>query len=181
MPKIYLSPSLQEFNEYVNGGNEEQYMNLIADALEPYLIANNIQFTRNNPEQTLSEVINQSNQGNYDLHLALHSNAAPPSLAGKLKGADIYYYPSSKYGQIFANMVADNYKSIYPDPDNVTTIPTTVLGELKRTKAPAILIETAYHDNPEDAQWIKDNVDNIAKNLAISLTEYFGMPFVDIK
>ena len=28
MPTIYLSPSTQEFNPYVNGGNEEYYMNL---------------------------------------------------------------------------------------------------------------------------------------------------------
>ena len=37
MPKIYLSPSTQEFNQYVGGGNEEQYMNLLADYMEPYL------------------------------------------------------------------------------------------------------------------------------------------------
>ena len=39
MPLIYLSPSTQEFNPYVNGGNEEYYMNLIADAMVPYLEA----------------------------------------------------------------------------------------------------------------------------------------------
>ena len=30
MPRIYLSPSLQEFNQYTGGGNEELYMNLVA-------------------------------------------------------------------------------------------------------------------------------------------------------
>ena len=29
MPKIYLSPSLQEYNPYVDGGNEEYYMNCL--------------------------------------------------------------------------------------------------------------------------------------------------------
>ena len=28
MPILYLSPSTQEYNPYVNGGNEEQYMSL---------------------------------------------------------------------------------------------------------------------------------------------------------
>ncbi|MEG2213412.1 MAG: N-acetylmuramoyl-L-alanine amidase, partial [Clostridiales bacterium] len=37
MPTIYLSPSTQEYNEYVTEFNEEYYMNLIADAMEPYL------------------------------------------------------------------------------------------------------------------------------------------------
>ena len=40
MPNIYLSPSTQEFNPYAGGGNEEYYMNLIADAMEPYLYTN---------------------------------------------------------------------------------------------------------------------------------------------
>jgi hypothetical protein len=39
MPTIYLSPSTQEFNPYNGGGNEEYYMNLIADAMIPYLEA----------------------------------------------------------------------------------------------------------------------------------------------
>ena len=29
MPSVYLSPSLQEYNPYIDGGNEEYYMNLI--------------------------------------------------------------------------------------------------------------------------------------------------------
>lgn len=51
MPRIFLSPSTQEWNTYVNGGNEEQYMNLLADALEPYLLASGISFVRNDPGQ----------------------------------------------------------------------------------------------------------------------------------
>lgn len=41
MPMIYLSPSTQEWNEYVTGSGSEEYnMNLLADALEPYLRSN---------------------------------------------------------------------------------------------------------------------------------------------
>ncbi|HBN80255.1 MAG TPA: peptidoglycan hydrolase, partial [Ruminococcaceae bacterium] len=47
MPNIYLSPSLQPYNEYVNGGSEQYHMNILADHMEPYLRANGIRFTRN--------------------------------------------------------------------------------------------------------------------------------------
>ena len=48
MPSIYLSPSTQEYNPYITGaGSEEHFMNLIADAMEPYLTANTIRFGRN--------------------------------------------------------------------------------------------------------------------------------------
>lgn len=68
---------------------------------------------------------------------------------------------------------------IYPDPSKVTIMPTTSLAEVTRTRAPAVLAELAYHDNPEDAEWIKNNINAIAKNLVEGLTIYFGIPFVD--
>ena len=64
MPSIYLSPSTQEFNPYIIGGTEEYYMNLIADAMEPYLYATGIDFTRNTPEMTAASSIRASNAGN---------------------------------------------------------------------------------------------------------------------
>ena len=77
MPNLFLSPSVQEYNPYINGlGSEEYYMNLVADAMEPYLISCGISFTRNDPDATLRQAIALSNAGNYDFHLALHSNAA---------------------------------------------------------------------------------------------------------
>lgn len=179
MPKVYLSPSLQEFNPYVDGGNEEYYMNLIADAIEPYLTASGIQFERNRPDMTLSQAIADSNSTNNDLHLAIHSNAAPEGSAGRYSGADIYYYPTSANGKRFAEILRNNYRNVYPYPDDVDIIPTTSLAEVRRTKAPSALIEVAYHDNPEEAQWIRENIDEIGRNLAMSIADYFGVPFAE--
>ena len=84
MPKIFLSPSTQEYNEYYDGsGSEEYYMNLIADYMEPYLTASGIQYTRNDPSGDVNQSVAKSNQGTYDLHLALQSNAAGPANAGR--------------------------------------------------------------------------------------------------
>ena len=180
MPNLFLSPSVQEYNPYIDGlGSEEYYMNLIADAMEPYLIASGISFTRNNPYDTLSQVIALSNAGNYDFHLALHSNAAPPSLSGQIQGSDIYYYATSARGRRAAEIFQTNLKVIYPDPDKVRTVPNTTLGELRLVRAPSNLIELAYHDNSEDATWIINNINLIARTLVLALTEYFGIPFVE--
>ncbi|MEE0772160.1 MAG: N-acetylmuramoyl-L-alanine amidase [Anaerovoracaceae bacterium] len=178
MPNLFLSPSVQEFNPYVNGlGTEEYYMNLIADAMEPYLIASGITFTRNSPDDTLRQVIALSNAGNYDFHLALHSNASPESLSGQLQGSDIYYYATSSEALRAALIFESNLKVIYPDPSRVKTVANTTLAELRLTRAPANLIELAYHDNLEDATWIINNIPLIARTLVLSLTEYFGIPF----
>lgn len=80
MPSVFLSPSTQEWNPYVNGGNEEFYMNQVADRMEPYLRASGIEYRRNDPSRGAVGAIADSNAGNFDVHLALHSNAAPESL-----------------------------------------------------------------------------------------------------
>ena len=53
MPKVFLSPSTQEWNQYATEGNEEQYMNLLADRMEPYLRSSGIQYVRNAPERNV--------------------------------------------------------------------------------------------------------------------------------
>ena len=110
MPIIYLSPSTQEKNEYVNGGTEEQYMNLLADKMVPYLDASGIRYVRNTPEMTAASSIAASNRGNYDLHLALHSNAAPEGQYGQVRGILVFYYPGSQEGERAATIIANNLK-----------------------------------------------------------------------
>ena len=179
MPSICLSPSTQEYNPWVIGGDEEYYMNLIADAMIPYLDSCGIRWTRNSPDMTAATSIIASNSGLYDVHLALHSNAAPSYLSGQIQGPDVYYYPSSVWGKKLAEIIAGNLRAIYPNPSLVDIRPTTALGEVSRTRAPAVLIEFGYHDNRDDALWMADNIGNIARNVVLSLTQYFGIPFIE--
>lgn len=75
MPTIYLSPSIQPYNKYLTEGDEQYWMNRIADDMVPMLEQNGINVVRNTPNTSLGQAIRESNAGNYDLHLALHSNA----------------------------------------------------------------------------------------------------------
>lgn len=178
MPKVFLSPSTQEWNPYPSGGNEEYYMNLLADRMEPYLRSSGIQFTRNDPGRNVQGAISDSNAGNYDVHLALHTNAGGGIYAGRLRGIDIYYSPASQYSEQLATIIANNLRDIYPLPDRSRALPTTTLGEVTQTRAVAVLCELGYHDNPQDEAWIKGNLSAIAQNLVQSLCDYFGIPFI---
>lgn len=179
MPLLFLSPSTQEYNPYVTTGNEEYWMNLLADRMGPYLLASGIGFSRNDPSGSAAASIRQSNAGNYDFHLALHSNAAPPGSEGTYRGIDVYYYPSSLDGLRMANILVDNLKPVYPLPDQVRALSSVSIGELRMTNAPSVLAELGYHDNREDAQWVENNLDAIARALVLGVTEYFGVPFVE--
>ena len=56
---------------------------------------------------------------------------------------------------------------------------TTSIGEVRRVRAPSVFLELAYHDNEADANWITQNIPAIARNLVLSLTEYFNIPFFE--
>ena len=180
MPNIYLSPSTQEYNPYITGsGSEEYWMNRIADAMEPYLRANTIRFTRNTPEMTAASSIAQAARGSYDFYLALHSNASGDgSSEGRQRGIIAFYYPTSTNGRRAADIFVKNLKEIYPLPQLVTARATTALGEVRQPKMPSVLLEIGYHDNTADARWIEENVQPIAENLSRSMTEYFALPFI---
>ena len=63
MPIVFLSPSTQEYNLFYDGnGSEEYYMNLIADAMVPYLEASGITVARNTPEDTALTSAQKSNE-----------------------------------------------------------------------------------------------------------------------
>lgn len=179
MPTVFLSPSTQEFNPYVTpGANEEKVMNQLAAKMEPYLRSSGIGFVRNDPDRNVAGAIADSNAGRFDVHLALHSNAAPAQFAGMLRGIDVYFAPQSYDSELLANITANNLQRIYPLKENVLARPTTNLGEVLRTRAVSILAELGYHDNKEDAHWLQENLDLIAQNLVLSLTDYFGLPFI---
>ena len=176
MAKIYLSPSTQEYNPYVIGdGNEETNMNRLADALVPYLDELGIRYDRNTPEMTARTSIQQANaSGPYDLYLALHSNAAPEEFAGMLRGTDVYYNPNDPESLRAAELIADEFRRIYPEPQLVDVRPTDFLGEVLRPNYPSVLVEVAYHDNVQDAAWILNNFDAIARALANAVQEFIG-------
>lgn len=178
MPFLFLSPSTQDFNPYVTTGNEQYWMNQMADRMEPYLFASGLNVTRNDPNGSAAQSIRASNAGTYDFHLALHSNASPEALAGRQRGVDIYYFPASEEGLRMANILVDNLKPIYPLPERVRALPTVLIGEVRRTKAPSVLAELGYHDNVEDADWLTGNLEEIAAALSEGVTEYFGLPFL---
>lgn len=154
-------------------------MNLLADKMVPYLDASGIRYARNTPDMTAASSIVASNAGDYDLHLALHSNAGGGAQAGKVRGTIVFYYPGSTEGKRAAELVADGIKTVYPNPNLVQTQGTTTLGEVARVNAPSILVELAFHDNLEDALWIKSNLDEVARVIVLALTEFFDIPFFE--
>lgn len=127
---------------------------------------------------TAASSIREANLGQYDLYLALHSNASGAGSYGENRGIIAFYYPGSSNGRRAAELIAEQLRQIYPLPNQVTTRATTSLGEVRQPRFPAVLVEIGYHDNYDDAVWLEGHWDAIAQQLARALTEYFGLPFI---
>ena len=177
---VYLSPSLHEWNVgYGNYGTEEERMNQIADVVDYELKRFGLNVVRNSPSQSLQEVVAESNAVNPKVHVAIHSNA---SANGTARGPEVYTHRFGGDGERLARDIYTNLEEISPvDGFGVKEGYTAFNGkgyyELRRTRAPAVLIEVAFHDNPQDAQFIMDNIYEIGVAIAKGILEYFGIPY----
>ena len=177
MPKVYLNPS-NEMNEFVIGGTEEYYMNKIADAMIPYLQGSGIEVKKSSPGTNLAQAIEESNAGDYDLHLGIGSISSSYFSTGAQQGPTVFYYDDNDQGKKAADFIAENFKAVYPRPNLVATASNETFSELKNTKAPTVLVEVGYNDNTLDAYWIRDNIDAIGRIIALGVSQYFGIPFI---
>lgn len=169
---IYLSPSTQEKNEGVNEyGTEELRMNELADKLQELLENNNFTVYRNNPNDSLQQVVSESNAINPNLHIALHSNAG----GGEARGPEIFTNRPNTPGDLLAKLIYEEILNIYPDKELGRGIKyTDRLYEIINTTSPSILIEVAFHDNIDDAKWIMDNTEQIALAIFNGIQEFFN-------
>lgn len=169
MPKVYISPSTQENNIGVgNYGTEERRMNQIADKVVPLLQYNGFTVYRNSPSMSLQQVVADSNRRNVDAHIAIHSNA------GGGRGTEVFY--TSDRGKPLASSLYKYAEPLTPTKDRGIKH-TDRLYELNRTKAAAALIEVAFHDNRDDAEFILNNMDAIAEAIARGICDYFNVGF----
>jgi len=171
MSRIYISPSLQQENIGAgNYGTEENRMNLIADTVVQLLQFNHFEVYRNSPAMTLQQAVADSNSKGVDIHFAIHSNA----FNGTVRGSEIFYV--SKNGQKLASCVYKYIEPLTPTADRGVKYHAS-LYELNKTNAVASLIEVAFHDNPEDALFIMNNIQQLAEAIAKGICDYFRVEF----
>lgn len=170
--RIYISPSTQEHNKTALGNTEENIMHKVADELVPLLKNAGLEVFKGEKQDTLAQMVRQSNLLNVACHVAIHSNAHD----GKSRGCEVYHYKGSKNGKKLANNIYKYMEPLTPTKDRGVK-ENTSFYELKETHAPAVLIEVDFHDNYEGAKWIDANIYNIAEAIAKGICEYFGIAY----
>jgi N-acetylmuramoyl-L-alanine amidase len=172
---IYISPSTQDHNVGVgNFGTEEMRMNQLADLVVSLLEFNGFTVYRNRPEMTLAQVCSDSNKkiGRNGLHVALHTNA------GGSKGTEIWYFTGSSTGFKLAKDIYDEVATLTPSPDRGIK-PSKELRELNSTQSTAIILESVFHDNLDDVNYILTHMEKVAVGIVKGICKYVGQAFHD--
>lgn len=179
MPEVYLSPSVRHFNlGYGTYGTEEARMNLIADVVELELVRNGLSVERNNPEYDLAATVADANSKNPDIYVAIRSVSRPVGERGSL----VYYYRPSSNGQRLAEEISFFLSEVTPTEDRGTAEGASAFGglgyyELRRSRPPAVIIEVGNHNDPQDADFIINQVYEIGVAIARGILAYFGLPY----
>ena len=170
--KVVLSPEDRATNTYAVGNtNERDQMRRVADLLEIALLRCGFE-VKNLQGPKMADRVAEGNRWPADLYIALHSNG----FDGTVAGTRVHCYPSEKSRKI-GKLIQDRIAPLSPGTSE-RLVESTNLYELRVPTMPAVLPEFGFHDNPEEAQWIIDNVKLIAEETCQAVCEFFGVKYV---
>lgn len=176
MNKIwYISPSNQGANIGVNGyGSERDQMYALALEITPHLDRAGVSFVIPEKTVSLTERVRQSNELGAVFHIALHSNAGGN---GKAYGPVALYY--SQTGKDFCQKLVDALLALGQKTNRAShVVEQKSLYELRKTKAPAALLEVDFHDSSAGVEFITRRRAEIAEAIAKVIIEADGKQFV---
>ena len=176
MNKIwYLSPSNQEANLGISGyGSEQDQMYQLVLEITPHLDRAGVSFVVPEKGVSLTERVRQSNSMGACFHLALHSNAGGN---GKAFGPVGLYY--SDTGKEFCEKLVKALLDLGQESNrSYHTKQEKSLYELRKTKAPAALLEVDFHDSKTGVDFITRRRSEIAEAIARCIIDADGKEFV---
>ena len=171
--KIFLNPGHcvnSDSGACGYGLTEAQVALNIANRVEHYLQAVNYD-TNVFQFDGLAEIVDVSNYWNSDLFISIHCN----SFNSYAHGTETIYYEHSTEGKILANSIQSQIVDKLGTLDR--GIKDKIAGGydayvLKYTNCPAVLVETAFIDNPHDNFLLANFYDDFARAIALGITDY---------
>jgi N-acetylmuramoyl-L-alanine amidase len=173
----YLSPSNQAANIGINGyGTEKQQMNRLVDDIIPHLDRAGVSFHVGDPDMTIQQRAAESNKMHARFHLALHSNAGGN---GQACGPVAYYY--SDAGKAFGELAVEKLLELGQRNNRCENVKQEKgFYELRKTTAPACLLEVDFHDSPIGVAFLTERRKDIAEAIAKVIIQSDGKEFVPV-
>ncbi len=163
-------------------GENEKNINLqISDKLQAYLEQSGcyVIVTRSEDEalaesknKDLKERKRLANESGANIMISIHQNSFPK---GRAKGAQVFYYNSSKEGKFLAQCIQTKLKE-FVDPSNTRDIKAnTDYYVLRTTQIPSVIVECGFLSNLEEEKNLNTQQyqEKIAWAIYMGIIEYF--------
>ena len=171
----YLSPSNQSANIGIKGnGTEKEQMYALVEEIIPHLDRAGVSFHLADGDMTIQKRAAESNAMDAKFHLCFHSNAGGN---GKAWGPVALYY--SDKGKVFGEKLVKALLALGQKNNRSSNVlQNKDLYELRKTTAPACLIEVDFHDSAVGVEFLTKRRSEIAEALAKVIIEADGKVFV---
>lgn len=190
MLKVYLSPANHP-KPYANRSHEKKQMEKLAPIIKGLLENHYVNVLVYLPatfdkDQQYTGRPQEAKKLGCDLYVALHTNAmSNKSTGGTATGACGFYHPAFIASKRLAVKAVENLNAACPFKSNRAAKPAVYaqglhvnLGELRETANLGIcpvLIEHEFHDRMQGAEWICNNLEDIAKADARAIADTLGL------
>lgn len=121
-------------------------------------------------QKSFTEVSKEENKSGADLFVSVHCNSFSSSSAN---GVETLYYPTSVKGKHLAECIQSallKQTGLF----NRGCKMRRDLHVLKSTKAPAVLVETAFISNPEEEKLLRDKPEIFAEGILAGIKNYIS-------
>lgn len=120
---------------------------------------------------SLLDVVNWANDWDSDLFVSIHCNA---SATHNARGGESWYWNGSNTGRILATAIQSEVCA------NVRGLWNRGVKEgnfyvLRNTEMPAVLVETAFIDQNDDAYLLSMDGREFARGIALGITDFYAM------
>ena len=150
-----------------NGLREVDINKKIAMKLCDYLMEDGHSITYFQQTNSVNDVWKFENKCSYDLTISVHCN----SYNSTSHGHEVLYYPSPSHGQKLAQAIQTELVKTVGLRDRGVK-PRKDLCVLTYTKSIAVIVETAFISNPNEAKILKEKPELFAKAIAEGVKNY---------
>ena len=152
-----------------NGLREAEVNKTISTTLVSYLKSYGYNVTLYQQTNSVNDVWRFENKGDYDLVISVHCN----SFNSTSHGHEVLYYPTSSQGKKLAQSIQTSLVKTVGLRDRGVK-PRSNICVLKRTRSIAVLVETAFISNPNEAKLLREKPDAFARAIAIGVKNYLN-------
>lgn len=150
-----------------NGLREAEINKKIAIKLCEHLMNDNHIVTYFQQTKSVNDVWQFENKSSYDITISIHCN----SFSSTSQGHEVLYYPTPAQGEKLARAIQTSLVKTIGLRDRGVK-PRKDLCVITRTKSIAVIVETAFISNPNEAKLLKEKPDLFAKAIAIGIQNY---------